>query len=45
MDQLALKMIEDLTHVYKVGDIIPEVEVMRLADFGAFVKYQTTQKH
>lgn len=34
----AKKMIEDLTRVYKVGDIIPEVDVTRIADFGAFVK-------
>ncbi len=34
----AKKIIDDLTHVYKVGDIVPEAEVVRVADFGAFVK-------
>lgn len=38
----AKKMIEDLTRVYKVGDIIPEVEVTRIADFGAFVKISSS---
>ena len=38
----AKKMIEDLTRVYKIGDIIPEVEVTRIADFGAFVKISSS---
>ncbi len=38
----AKQMIEDLTRVYKVGDIIPEVEVTRIADFGAFVKISSS---
>lgn len=40
----AKKMIEDLTRVYKTGDIIPEAEVTRVADFGAFVKISGTME-
>lgn len=35
---LAKKIIDEMTHVYKMGDIIAEAEVIRIADFGAFVK-------
>jgi polyribonucleotide nucleotidyltransferase len=38
----AKKVIEDMTRVYKVGDIIGEAEVMRIADFGAFVKISSS---
>lgn len=38
----AKQMIEDMTRVYKVGDIIKEVEVLRVTDFGAFVKISSS---
>lgn len=38
----AKQMIEDMTRIYKVGDIIPEVEVTRVTDFGAFVKISSS---
>jgi polyribonucleotide nucleotidyltransferase len=38
----AKKIIGDMTHVYKVGDIIEDAEVMRIADFGAFVKISSS---
>ncbi len=40
----AKKMILDMTHVYKVGDIINDAEVMRVADFGAFVKISSSSE-
>ncbi len=40
----AKKIIEDMTHVYKVGDIIQDAEVMRVADFGAFVKISSSME-
>ncbi len=40
----AKQMIEDMTRVYKVGDIIKEAEVVRIADFGAFVKISSSME-
>lgn len=34
----AKTIIDEMTRVYKIGDIIQEAEVVRVADFGAFVK-------
>lgn len=34
---LAKKIIDEMTRVYQVGDIIPEATVVRITDFGAFV--------
>lgn len=38
---VAKKMIEDLTHEFKPGEVV-EGEVTRITDFGAFVKIGTT---
>ncbi len=40
----AKQMIEDMTRVYKVGDIIKDAEVVRIADFGAFVKISSSME-